>query len=191
MSKITIAVDLDSTLNNLDEVWIIQDYNRLYNDNLKREDMVRWSTHTYVKPECGRKVYDILAEPGYFRNLNLKDEWTKEGFDWLIENFDVYIVSSCHPDSVGDKIAWVKEYFPQFDTSKFIACSHKGLINTDYLIDDGPHNVVDFKQRSVLVEAPYNQYLDAIDHNFVRKGNWKEIKNFFGRVLEYEAEIMA
>lgn len=175
-NRLSISVDLDSTLNNLDEVWILKDYNEKYNDNLTAEDMVRWETHTYVKPECGKKVYNILAEPGYFRKLGLKDAWTKESFEWMYEHFDVYIVSSCHPDSVADKVAWVKDNFPNFDTKRFIACHHKGLINTDLLIDDGPHNVVEFKQESLLVDAAYNRHLSGVEHKFKRVSNWKEIK---------------
>ena len=181
--KLSIAVDLDSTLNNLDEVWILGDYNQLYQDNLTAEDMVTWDTHKYVKPECGRNVYDILAAPGYFRNLGLKDAWTKESFQWLYENFDVYIVSSCHPDTVTDKVAWVTNHFPFFDTKRFITCHHKGLINTDLLIDDGPHNVVEFKQESLLMDAAYNRHLLGIDHDFKRVSNWKEIRQHLQAVL--------
>lgn len=183
MKKLSIAVDLDSTLNNLDEHWILRDYNQMYNDNLTAEDMVRWETHTYVKPECGEKVYEILAQPGYFRNLGLKDPWTKESFQWLYENFDVYIVSSCHPETVADKVAWVKEHFPWFDEKRFVACHHKGLICADLLIDDGPHNVIAFKQESLLVDAAYNRHISGWEHNFKRVANWKEIREHLQMVL--------
>jgi 5'-nucleotidase len=183
MRKLSVAVDLDSTLNNLDEVWILKDYNEMYNDNLTAEDMVCWDTHKYVKPECGKKVFEILAQPGYFRNLGLKDAWTKESFEWLCEHFDVYIVSSCHPDSVADKVAWMADHFPNFDPKRFIACHHKGLINTDLLIDDGPHNVVEFKQESLLIDAAYNRHLNGLEHDFKRVKNWKEIREHLQMVL--------
>lgn len=186
MEKLSIAVDLDSTLNNLDQVWILQDYNEMYDDNLTAEDMVEWNTHNYVKPECGKKVYEILARPGYFRELGFRDMWVAENFKWLYENFDVYIVSSSHPDSVADKVAWVKDHFPDFDSSRFIACHHKGLINTNYLIDDGPHNVEQFKQESVLIDAAYNRHLDEQEHSFTRLSDWDEIRQFFEGVLQSE-----
>lgn len=56
---ISIAVDLDSTLNNFDVVWI-NDYNKIYNDNLTIEDMISWNAHEYVK--CDKKVYDIYKK---------------------------------------------------------------------------------------------------------------------------------
>jgi 5'-nucleotidase len=190
MKPFSIAIDLDSTLNNLDEVWILQDYNRLYNDQLKYEDMKCWNVHEYVKPECGHKVYDILAQPGYFLNLGIKDRWTMQSFDYLYTHFDVYVVSSCHPNTVADKIAWMKQYFPQFDENRFIACHHKGLINTDYLIDDGPHNIKAFKQKSILVDAPYNQHLQEEQDNFKRVENWRDIRWYFEEVLrEYEKNM--
>lgn len=179
MKDISIAVDLDSTLNNLDEAWILRDYNKKWDDNLTAEDMVSWLTHTYVKPECGEKVYDILKEPEYFRKLGLKDQWTQEGFSWLYENFDVYVVSSFHPETVADKVAWLKDHFPQFDEKRFIACNPKHIIDTDWLIDDGSHNVESFKNESILIDAAYNRHLKEEDHNFLRLKNWKEIKLFF------------
>lgn len=190
MKKISIAVDLDSTLNNLDEVWILQDYNNMYNDNLKAEDMVEWNTHNYVKPECGRKVYDIINQPGYFRHLGFRDIWTEEGFSWLIQHFDVYIVSSCTPQSIIDKVEWLKEKFPLFDTGRFISCHHKGLINTDYLIDDGPHNIQDFKQKGVLYDAAYNKHLNEKDDGFVRLRNWNEIQDYFQALLLKESTVL-
>jgi 5'(3')-deoxyribonucleotidase len=187
---ISIAVDLDSTLNNLDEVWILKDYNEKYNDHLTKEDMVSWDTSKYVKPECGKKVYGILSQPGYFgpKNLGLKDQWTYANFKWLYQNFDVYIVSSCNPKTVVDKAAWIKHYFPDFDTwNRFVACRPKHLINTDFLIDDGPHNVESFKQRSILIDAPYNRDLIEEIHNFKRLENWKQIREYFEMVkIQYQ-----
>lgn len=179
MKKISIAIDLDSTLNNLDEVWILKDYNEEYSDCLKSEDMVVWDTHTYVKPECGVKIYDYLTRPGYFRNLGIKDEWTVDGFKLLCDNFDVYIVSSCHPNTVSDKVEWVKEYLPFFDTKKFVACHTKHIVNCDYLIDDGPHNVEAYKQKSILIDAAYNRHLT--EGNFFRVKNWKDIMVYFSK----------
>lgn len=183
MSKISIAVDLDSTLNNLNEVWILQDYNKMYEDSLAAEDMVEWDIHNYVKPECGKKVYDILYQPGYFRHLGFRDAWTEEGFSWLCEHFDVYIVSSCSPESLKDKVEWMEEKFPLFDSSRFISCHYKGLINADYLIDDGPHNIQNFKQKGVVYDAAYNRKLNEEKDNFVRLSNWKEIQGYFQNLL--------
>lgn len=178
MKNITIAVDLDSTLNNLDDVWLLDIYNKMYNDNLTRDDLVRWDTHTYVKPECGHKIYDILDQPGLFANLGLKDDCTVEGFEYLYKTFDVYIASSCATmDHAKDKLKWIEKHFPFFDTKRFIPIHHKYLLNTDFLIDDGPHNIEAFKQNGILVDAPYNREMKRTD--YVRVKDWEDIVNFF------------
>lgn len=179
MNKLSIAVDLDSTLNNLDEVWILQDYNRMYNDNLTAEDLITWWTHEYVKPECGKKVYDIVEQPGYFRNLGIKDKWTVDGFKLLCDNFDVFIVSSCNPHTVVDKVDWIKEHLPFFNIENFVACHPKFIINCDYLIDDGPHNIESYRQKSILLDKAYNRNIKSGD--YIRVDNWKDIIDYFSK----------
>lgn len=178
----SIAVDLDSVLNTLDQGWMAR-YNELYDDTLTPNDMTSWDTSTIVKPECGVKIFDILLEPGFFRGLGVQ-EGAPEAMAFLCEHFDVYIVSSCHPDVVADKVAWVNEHMPFFDTRKFVACHPKGIINTDFLIDDGPHNIEAFKQTTLVFDQPWNQQAEA---NY-RIKSWTEIQLFFQQVLKEQTD---
>lgn len=185
MKKLSIAVDLDSTLNNLDVVWFLEDYNKFYNDNLVAEDIIDWDPLVYVKPECGNKIFDILKTPGYFYNLGIKDKWTIAGFKLLCDNYDVYIVSSCKPETIVDKINWVKKHLPFFNTENFIACHPKHIINCDYLIDDGPHNFEKYENKGIVIDMPYNRKLEK--DNVIRVSGWDDIVDYFTR--EHKAKF--
>lgn len=174
----TIGIDLDSTLNNLDEVWLAR-YNKDYDDNLTREDMVVWEVETYVKPECGKKIYDYLLEPEFFYNLGIQHSAygiTK----WLSKYFDLHIVTAYHPNTCVDKTNWIKEYLPHINSRNIIFCNNKGLIDTDYLIDDGHHNIIDFKNKGIVFDAKYNRHLGE---EYTRAYDWLDIHDFFTKEL--------
>lgn len=181
----SIAIDLDSTLNNLDEVWIAE-YNRRWNDNLTREDMKSWDTHQWVKPECGKQIYDILAEPGFFRRLGIKPH-AQEVVAWLVEHYDVYIATAYHPDTCVDKVEWVKEHLPMIDPRNVIFINPKYLLNTDYLIDDGPHNIEAFKQQAIVMDGAWNRHLGD---QYPRVYNWLDVKAYFEEERKRERRVL-
>ncbi len=104
MKKKRIAIDLDDTLNNLCDSWLAP-YNRDYNDNLTRKDLIKWEINELVKPECGIKIYDYLKEPGFFKNLDIQTG-AKEVTAWLAEHYDLRIVTAYFPETCVDKAAW-------------------------------------------------------------------------------------
>lgn len=178
--KKSIAIDLDSVLNRLDDVWYAR-YNELYDDNLQPNDIKSWDIHNFVKPECGRKIYDILLEPYLFRGLPVM-EGAIDALTYLTQHYDVYIVSSAHPATCADKAGWLAEHFPMIDQGNIIFCHPKHLINTDYLVDDGPHNIEGFKQEAIIFDQPWNQHING----FVRFYNWDQITRFFELLLKEE-----
>jgi 5'(3')-deoxyribonucleotidase len=183
MPKIKIGIDLDCTLNNLLDVWL-ERYNKDYNDNLK--DPKVWVMTDIVKPECGNKIYDYLHEPGFFYKLGIQDG-AAEVMKWLCEKFEVYIVTAYFPDVCYDKVRWVQKYLPFFDIKNVIFCNNKGLLNLDYLVDDGGHNIEAFQQTGIILDCPYNRYLD--DKKYPnRVSNWKEIKELFNWI-EVNSEL--
>jgi 5'-nucleotidase len=175
MKRLKVGIDLDTTLNNLDEVWI-QWYNKEYNDNLTVEDMIDWDVTKYVKPECGKDMYKFLWTPGLFRSLGIRP-YAQGVCNMLSRYFDLYIVTASHPNVVPDKWAWVEKHLPFIPYERFIPLKEKNLLDMDYLIDDGPHNIEAFtKGTPVIIDMPYNRYLGD---QYVRCHNWKDVMEFF------------
>ena len=62
-----------------------------------------------------------------------------ETFNWLNENFDVWILtrpSYQNPMCYTEKRVWVEKYFGLEVAKKLIICWDKGLLKGDFLIDD-------------------------------------------------------
>ena len=130
--KLTVGVDIDQVLNNLNKKWF-NEYNLQYNDNLKMEDVTEWGITEFVKPECGNDIFKILTIPGFFRDLEIQPN-AQEVVEWLCTKYDVYILSAAHYAVCGDKGAWLAEHFPCIDWHNIIFCRNKSLVHLDYLI---------------------------------------------------------
>lgn len=152
-----IGIDLDSTLNNLLEVWVTR-YNQLWNDSLQTNDIDCWDLSQCVKPECGKKIYDILLEDGLFKNLGLRKHADVFVESLLRDSHDVYIITAYQPEVVNDKIDWVKKHLPFFPINNLMFVNNKQIVKLDVLIDDGIHNFSkDNHDKWIVVRLDHNK----------------------------------
>jgi 5'(3')-deoxyribonucleotidase len=182
VKKIRIGIDLDSVLSDLSKHWL-ELYNRDYNDNLKHSDITVLEWDKIVCKECGKKIYDYLLTPNFFREVPVMSG-SQDVVQWLstFDNVELYVVTAYHPYTCKDKTDWLAEYFPCINQKNIIFCNHKNLINVDFLIDDSPYNCNGFKNQYIVFDAPYNQCLSDI---YVRVHNWTEIMDYFHQTFCY------
>lgn len=179
MSKKTILIDLDDTLNSLVPKWL-ELYNKDFGDNLKQENILSWNIVDYVKPEAKKVFFDYILQDGFFQQLDIQP-YAYETTKWLSNYFNIYIVTAYHPKTCWDKAQWVTKNLPHINNHNIIFCNHKGLIKGDYLIDDGLHNVLEFKNTNtfglpLVFDKPWNQHLE---NKFIRVKDWLEIREWF------------
>ena len=170
---LSVAIDLDTTLNTLNDDWI-KLYNEDFNDNLTSQDFTDWDMTKFVKPECGKLIYDYLKIPGFFRNLGVQQN-AQQVTEWMAKEFDLYIATAYVPEACLDKCKWVDEHFPHIGSSKVIFINDKNKLNADYLIDDGPHNIEAFKGIGMIFDQPYNRHIEGK----LRVYDWLEIGRYF------------
>lgn len=190
MKKLRLMVDSDSVVVDLVGPWC-EEYNKLYHDNLTPEKFGKdfGGIDKIVKPECGKKVYDIFKQEGFFENLKPLDG-AIEGLEELNKRHDLYIVTaySGTPNSAKGKVAWYQNNCPFLDLDKsMILIRDKFLLRGDVMIDDSLKNLKAFyeEQRlhrdvtdpfyTVCYSAPHNG--NAAFENYVDfvAGNWSEL----------------
>lgn len=176
--KKKIGIDLDEVLNNMGDVWLAK-YNKDYSDNLPFWSS--WNVLECVKPECDSKIYDYLSEPNFFLNLEAKEN-AFEVIEWLKENFELYVVTAYSKYPLQDKRMWLEKFFPNIPKDNVIFINNKSLLDLDYLIDDGPHNIENFKKTAIIFQKEYNQHLVETGNYPVVK-NWLEIKEYFSEKI--------
>jgi 5'-nucleotidase len=170
MKKI-VAIDMDQVLADLLRVWV-DVVNEKEKDSVKLDDIVCWDIYKYFR--CGNKVYDYL-DYQVFRNLPVI-KGSQEVVKNLMNTYDVYIVTTAtnHPESLLAKVEWLKEHFDFIPMDNVVLCGNKRIINADFMIDDGVHNLVTFKGEGILFDAPHNRN----ENRFKRVKNWYEIESF-------------
>lgn len=172
----TIGIDLDDVLNNLVDEWILNIYNTEYNDNLTIKDVIDWDVTKYIKPECGKRIYDILLRPNFFETLKPK-MYAQEVTEKLSRKYDLYVITAYSPQTVVNKVNWLGKNFPHINPKNIIFCNAKGLIKTDFLIDDGPHNILDYHNNGgkhpIVFDRPWNGHLPS---SYNRVKDWLQIE---------------
>ena len=102
----------------------------------------------YGKDENGKDHSDEI--PGLFSKMKEIDG-AKEGFQFLADHFDTYILSTApwnNPSAWCDKLEWVKAHLGPAVKKRLILSHHKDLLRGDYIIDDNTNNgVADFPRR--------------------------------------------
>lgn len=169
--KKVIALDLDDVLNTLVTDWLYVN-NCQYSDNVKPSDVRCWNIFKYVK--CGRRIYDILKIPGFFNTLGVQED-SEAVTEWLTQYYDLCIVTAFSPETVVDKCKWVSRNFPWIPEKNLIFCNNKGLIDADYLIDDGIHNLEAFKGTGIIFDTHHNQG----DYPWIRLKGWIDVLAYF------------
>lgn len=161
-----ILVDLDETVVNLLDPWL-ERYNNTYDDDLTRDEITSWDAHTFTKPECGTKFYNLIETPGFFRHLK-PYPGAVEALHTLSARHDVYIATAGPGGDTGaqDKINWCGDYLG-IDRRKVFIGHHKEMVKADVFIDDSPRNIKKYRaawpEAAIMAMAqPYNKEVDDL-----------------------------
>jgi 5'(3')-deoxyribonucleotidase len=153
-----IALDIDDVILDLMPQWLSK-YNDDYGDKLSPKDIADWSIDLFVKPECGKKIYDYIKEPYVFLESKPIDG-ALAGVKWLKEKgFRVVFISASNPN--GSKEKWLRENGFWETENDFYQAYDKSLIMANALLDDKPQNIQDFKYgQGYLFSRPWNLKFD-------------------------------
>jgi len=128
-----------------------------------------------ISEEEKEKYGDDLDDvPGIFSLMDPM-EGAIEGYEWLSENFDTYILSTApwdNPSAWQDKLHWVQKHLPDAAYKRLILSHNKHLAKGDFLIDDRTANGAgSFEGKHI---------------HFAKKGagfdNWKELIAYMKKV---------
>ena len=171
-----IAVDMDNVLVDI-EKHFIDWYEKYYGIRIDKEKLLGIpEEEAFPDKEAVRK---FLFTPGFFRTAPVMDGAIK-AMDVLLNKFDVFIVSAAmeFPQSLIEKVEWLKEYFPAISWQNIVLCGDKSIVHCDYLIDDHIKNLDFFKGQPLLFSASHN----ALHNHHKRLNDWKEVLEYFESV---------
>lgn len=169
-----IAVDIDGVLADL-QTELLRRYNADYNDHLALKDITAWDFKNFVKPECGEHVYEYFDAPGLYNNVCVI-RGAIGGVEALRANHRVIFVTTPTPKSAGAKLTWLSENGLLDNKKNYMECYDKSLVRADVLVDDGAHNLMNFKKDRILFHQPWNAN-DFVGGSY-RARSWEDVVNF-------------
>lgn len=195
MKKLTIAVDLDSTVADLWAEWLGL-YQEEYDEVVSVADMKSWDAEDNVK--IGHEIYKYLEDPFLYRRL-YPYPGAVEALQRLHDaGHDIHIVSapSKHEQTAADKIWWCRQHLPFVKRQKITLSHAKGHFLCDVFIDDSPRNIEDHLRKQpqsyrLGIAFPYNNcvrdYMDLRAESWAdTKAAWEEMEDFITRIADGE-----
>lgn len=184
-----IVCDVDGVLANLCPAWYAK-YNKDYNDNLTVDKVTHWDTDRFVKPECGKKIYDYLGHPDLYDKVEPL-EGALEGVEILRTLGHTFTFATANARGMTDaKNDWlfrhgfIDDDFKRVWPAEVMVSNDKWRIVGDIIIEDKAQTVVEWVTRTgkpaVILTYPYNMpQLSEQPDEFFEKCfpvlNWAEI----------------
>jgi len=182
---VKIIVDQDEVLAQFVQA-ILDRWNRENGTSWQRSQVDMWRMETVLgKTRDGRDAEGLIdqwmCEPGFFEDLEPMPDaiW---GFNELRKEHDVLVATSIPEVAVNafdGKRRWMRKHFPDWSMKNFISCSRKGSLQGDVIIDDGAHNIEDWRrchgsEVALLLDAPWNQHVET-SHLVWRAYGWRQL----------------
>lgn len=129
------------------------------------------------------QIIEVFENPSFFENLQWIEN-AKEGFLELFSNkgINLYLATSLpelHQSSVVEgKIRWIKRELPDFDLKNLIFTKQKQLLLGDWLIDDRPEFLSNFRGHKIefrFREEPTRIKDISYTHDWYEVESWLDI----------------
>jgi 5'(3')-deoxyribonucleotidase len=120
---------------------------------------------------------DIFTTPGFWEHIPLWKDAAKV-VALLIEQHEVYILTKPwvnYEKSILEKMSWIRQYLPFFNTEHVIFTGQKHLLKGDYIIDDAPQYLELPGLKTIAMDYPYNKQY-KVD---LRVKTWEQIGKYF------------
>jgi 5'-nucleotidase len=127
-------------------------------------------------PENHDQIAAFPYRVNFFRTMSVNEN-CQEVMEKLNKKYQLFIVSAAieFPQSLTEKLAWIKEHFPFLNWKQVVFCGSKTIVHGDYMIDDLIDNLEHFNGEKFVFTAPHNIHLN----HFQRLNNWKEVGERF------------
>jgi 5'(3')-deoxyribonucleotidase len=158
--QFTIAVDVDEVVVAMLPEWI-RLYNQLWDDDLQPNEVTDWDLTLFVRPECGKKIYEILNRSDLYANVKLVPGALEAIAHLRSKGYRLVFVTSATKGHAGQKLQCLQDHGVlergrQVDPD-YVECTDKALIRADLIIDDRPLNIERFPGPGILFPCEHNK----------------------------------
>lgn len=181
---LTIAFDVDGVVADLQTAWLAR-YNKDWDDDLTSEEIVKWDSHQFTKPECGMKYYDYLEDPTLYDEVIPTTPKALECVNDLKRlGYRIIYVTTTVLGANGAKYKWLKRHGFIDKMEDYIEATDKNLVLADALVDDSSKNCNNWYgmcRLPILVKRPHNAWENV---PYPHTNNWDDIYNILSRLQD-------
>lgn len=184
-----IACDVDGVLNNLMDV-TLEVYNNAYETSYTLDDITTYNLENCFEPEVAERMKAIFDNPAVWKNVK-PIEGSQDGLETLInKGHQIYLATNNNPDTYGEKVKWIKRFYPFIEPSKIICIKDKWMLRADVIIEDCLQTLLSKPYfHRVLMDYPWNQSTKDYVYDIHRCFNWHEIVDVINKINEEESDV--
>lgn len=181
-----IAVDVDDTICNLQEV-VVDLFNKRFGSHYTLENFTEYDIMNVLPTQDAIVMKDIYGESGLYNKVKPMPG-AQDTLEKLINlGHQVYLVTAAIPETYGEKVAFIKRFFPYIDDSHIVAMKHKHMFRADIMIEDNLQALLAGQHyHRILVNRPWNQSSKDWVYGINRCNNWSEIHEVVNKISDLE-----
>lgn len=186
-----ILIDCDNVMCMLQER-VIDIFNNRHGTGYTLDDFTDYNIENNLPIQEAIDFKKIYGESGLYDTIK-PIPGAQNGIRKLIDNgHNVFVVTDAIPDTYGEKVSFIKHYFPFIEESHIVAMKHKEYFRCDIMIEDNLQNLLakPYYDR-ILVDYPWNRNTHDEVHSIRRCTNWDEILEAVNEFCNTDEELMS
>ena len=182
----TIMIDVDDVICNLQET-VVKLFNKRFGANYQLNNFTEYNIMNVLPTSDGIVMRDMYGENGLYDKV-LPIPGSQDGIQKLINmGHDVYLVTAAVPKTYGEKVEFIKRYFPFINESNIVCMKHKWLFKADIMIEDNLQTLLaNPNYHRICFNMPWNQSDKDWVYGIYRCYNWDDVISAVNKISELE-----
>ena len=181
-----LCIDVDDVICNLQEV-VVKLFNHRYGSHYTLNDFTEHDIMNVLPTQDAIVMKDMYGESGLYDKVK-PIPGAQEALEKLINlGHQVYLVTDAVPKTYGEKVAFIKRFFPYIDESHIVAMKHKWLFKADIMIDDNLQTLLAKPNyHRICFNMPWNHSNKDWVYGIHRCYNWDDVLVAVNKISELE-----
>lgn len=181
-----LCVDVDNVICNLQEV-IVNTFNKRYGSNYTLNDFTEYDIMNVLPTQDGIVMRDMYGETGLYDKVKPLPGAQETLKKLMNSGHQIYLVTDAVPKTYGEKVAFIKRFFPFIDDAHIVCMRHKWMFKCDVMIEDNLSNLIakPYYHR-ILINWPWNQSNKDYVYDIDRCYNWDDVLAAINKINELE-----
>ena len=181
-----IACDIDNVICNLQEV-VINIFNKKFGSHYILEDFTEYDIMNVMPTQDAIVMREMYGMSGLYESVK-PIPGAQEALEKLINlGHQIYLVTDAVPQTYGEKVSFIKRFFPYIDEGHIVAMKHKWMFKCDAMIEDNLQNLLakPYYHR-ICFNQPWNKQINDWTYDIHRCNNWNEVVEVVNKINDLE-----